>query len=59
MEKKIVGNQNLKNYFEKQYGKQLTDTEVVEYKDRLVKFFSLLIEIDQRNKRKANEIKTN
>lgn len=27
--------------------------------DRLVKFFSILIEIDQRNKRKSNETKTN
>ena len=37
----------------------LPKEKVKEYKDRLVKFFSLLIEIDQRNKRKGNETKTN
>lgn len=45
-------------FLEQAYGKKLTDKEVVEYKDRLVKFFSLLIEIDQKNKRKNNETKT-
>lgn len=34
------------------YGKQLTDKEVAEYKDRIVKFFGLLVEIDMRNRRK-------
>jgi len=51
-------NTKLKTYFEQAYGKKLTDEEVLEYKDRLVKFFSLLIEIDQRNKRKRNETET-
>jgi hypothetical protein len=55
---KASGNQKLKTYFEKAYGKKLSDEEVLEYKDRLVKFLSLLIEIDQRNKRKSNETKT-
>ena len=57
MASSITTNQKLKNYFEQAYGKKLTDEEVLEYKDRLVKFFSLLIEIDQRNKRKSNENK--
>jgi len=30
-----------------------------EEKSNLVKFFSILIDIDQRNKRKSNETKTN
>lgn len=57
MEPKVVGNQKLGEYLEKAYGKQLADEEVVEYKDRLVKFFSLIIEIDQ--KRKSKEVVSN
>ena len=44
--------------FEKLYNKKLTNSEALEYKSRLVQFFSLLIEIDQRNKKgghKQNE----
>lgn len=41
-------NTKLKNYLEQAYGKKLTDEEVLEYKNRLVKFFSLLAEIDRR-----------
>jgi hypothetical protein len=44
--------EKLKAFLEQMYGKELTDAEVKEYKDRLVKFFSLLVEIDQRTKRK-------
>lgn len=40
--------------FEKLCGKNLTETEVLEYKKLLIQFFSLLIEIDQRNKRGSN-----
>ena len=46
---------NQDNYFEKLYGKRLSEAEIKEYKERLVGFFSLLIDIDQRNKRKSNE----
>lgn len=53
-----VANNNLKVFFEKQYGKKLTDEEVSEYKNRLVNFFGLLIQIDKRNKRKNYETKT-
>ncbi len=55
----ISANGKFKAFFEKAYDKKLTDAEIAEYKDRLVKFYSLLIEIDQRNKRKSNETKTN
>jgi len=50
-------NTKLKVYFEQTYGEKLADKELLEYKDRLVKFFSLLVDIDQRNKRKSNENK--
>ena len=50
--------QPIGRFFEQAYDKRLTDEELLEYKDRLVKFFALLIEIDQRNKRKSNEAKT-
>lgn len=45
-------NEKLKAFLEQMYGKKLTDAEVVEYKNRLVKFFGLLVEIDMRNKKK-------
>ena len=43
--------QQLKSFFEKLYEKELNEAEVAEYKDRIVKFYLVLIEIDQRNKR--------
>ena len=46
-----VPNEKLKAYFEELYGKKLTEAEVLEYKQKLVRFFSLLIEIDQQNKK--------
>jgi len=48
-------NQRLKVYFEELYGKELTDAEVLEYKQKLVRFISHLIEIDQQNKKRSNE----
>jgi len=50
--------QSIGRFFEQTYDKRLTDEELLEYKDRLIKFFALLIEIDQKNKRKNNEGKT-
>lgn len=44
--------ERLKAFLEQMYGKELTDAELKEYKDRLVKLFSLLVEIDQRTKKK-------
>lgn len=45
----------LRKFLEQSYGKKLTDAEVMEYKNRLVKFFALLAEIDQRNKRERRK----
>jgi len=42
----------LRNFLEQMYGRKLTDAELIEYKNRMVKFFSLLVEIDLRNKKK-------
>lgn len=47
---------NTKVFFEQAYGKKLTDEEVSKYKNRLVKFFSFLVEIDQKNKRKQKKL---
>ncbi|GEM_PF-6760295 len=49
---KLSKSEKLKSFLEQMYGKELTDAEVKVYKDRLVKFFSLLVEIDMRNKKK-------
>lgn len=59
MAKTATESEGLKIFLEKTYKRSLSDNEVLEYKNRLVKFFSLLIEIDQRNKRKSNETKNN
>lgn len=37
----------LKSYLENLYGKPLSSSELLEYKNSLIKFFNLLIEIDQ------------
>ena len=58
MSQKPAPNKNLKTYFEQLYGKELTEAEVLEYKQKLVRFFSPLMEIDQRNKRGSNEAET-
>ncbi len=42
-----------RQFFEEMYSKELTDDEVREYKDRIVKFFGLLVEIDMKNKKKG------
>jgi len=52
MQQAGTAHEKLKNFLEPLYGKELPDAEVKEYKDRLVKFFSLLVEIDMRNKKK-------
>lgn len=46
-------NLHLSDYLEAMYGRKITDTEYEEYKQKLVQYFSILIEIDQRQKRKA------
>ncbi len=44
--------EKLKAFLEQMYGRELSETEVTDYKDKLVKFFGLLVEIDMRNKKK-------
>ena len=58
MDNQTTPNNPLKNYFEQAYDKPFSDAEVAEYKDRLGKFFEVLIEVDQRNQRKNNEPQT-
>ncbi len=43
---------SLQKFFEESHGQTLTDAEVLAHKDNLVKFFSIFITIDQKNKRK-------
>ena len=45
-------NEKLKAFLEEMYGKELADSEIQEHKEKLVKLFSLFVEIDQRNKKK-------
>ncbi len=52
MQQALSKNRRLKAFLEQMYGKELTDAEVKEYKDKLVNFFGLLVEIDMRNKKK-------
>ena len=46
--------QSFKRIMKKQYGQDLTDNETREQRERLVKFFELLIKIDRRNKLKSD-----
>ena len=51
----MENNQKIENYFEQTVSKELPQTKQPEYKDKLVQFFSILIEIDQKSKRKSKE----
>jgi len=44
--------QEFKDIFKKEYDQDLTDVEAREQRERLVKFFELLIKIDRRNRKK-------
>lgn len=44
--------QEYKEIFKNEYGQDLTDAESREQGERLLKFFEILIKIDQRNKKK-------
>jgi len=55
--KQNTPNTRLKNFFEQAYCKKLANEEVLEHKNRLAKFFSLFIEIDQQNRRNSYEPK--
>ena len=53
-----MSNQNKRNirlFLEQAYGKEISDTEAEDYKNRFVKFVSLLVEIDQKNKKKGGK----
>lgn len=43
---------DLKQFLEKTYGKNFSEKEVQQSKDKIVSFFELLIRIDRRQKRK-------
>lgn len=55
MAQAITSNSRFREFLEDLYEQELSEAEILEYKNNLVSFFSLLIEIDQRNKRKSNE----
>ena len=44
--------QEYKDVFKKEFGQDLTDKEAREQGERLVKFFEILIKIDQKSKQK-------
>ena len=44
--------QEYKDIFKKEFGQNLTDAEAREQGERLIKFFEILIKVDQRNKQK-------
>ena len=44
--------QEYKEIFKNEYRQDLTDAEAREQGERLLKFFEILIQIDQRNKKK-------
>jgi hypothetical protein len=46
----MTGVEETKKFLEKKYGKQLTEAEAIEQKNKLVQLFSLLIEIDKKTK---------
>jgi hypothetical protein len=44
-----------KKFLEQAYGKQLSDVELMEYKNKIIQLFSLLIEIDKQQKNKVDK----
>lgn len=52
MEQAKTKSEKLKDFLEQMYGRELPDEEVNEYKERFVKFVGLLVEIDQRTKKR-------
>lgn len=52
MEQAKTKSEKLKDFLEQMYGRKLSDEEVKEYRERFVKFMGLLVEIDQRTKKK-------
>lgn len=48
-----MANKKIKGVLEEMYGKELAHEEVQDHKDRLIKFFGLLVEIDMKNNKKG------
>jgi len=44
-------------YFYNKYGNGMSTSEAKDYKNKLIQFFSLLVEIDQRNSKFRKEVK--
>ncbi|OGC51772.1 hypothetical protein A2982_00635 [candidate division WWE3 bacterium RIFCSPLOWO2_01_FULL_39_13] len=55
----VADKQDLKTYLEQVYDRELSEAEYIEYKNRLIKFFSLLMEVDQQQKKKSHECNAN
>jgi len=49
----MASNEKLKSFLEQMYGHPISDDELSEYKEKIVRIFSLLIEVDKRNKKKS------
>lgn len=47
----MESNEKLKSFLEQLYGYSINEKELKEYKERIVDVFSLLIEVDKRNKK--------
>ncbi len=47
-----VKQDNLLRFFEQKYQRPISPLELLDYKNKLLQFFSILIEIDQKMKRK-------
>ncbi len=45
----------LLHFFEQKYQRPISPVELLEYKNKFLQFFTLLIEIDQKLSRKRNE----
>lgn len=45
--------EKLRSFLEQMYGRPISDEELKEYKQRIIDVFSVLIEVDQRNKKKS------
>jgi len=55
MEEVVKSSEKLRTYIEGIVGRTLTETEFLEQAQKLEQLFSLLIEIDQRQKKKMRE----
>ncbi len=59
MEYSLIPEDFIKAYLENHYKRLLSDSELVECNNSITKFFSLLMEIDQQQKDKSNELTNN